>query len=124
MFLKKRSINLNDRQILDIYMSMGGIPHYLKQVRKSMSAAQNINEICFHKDGLLYDEFPRIFKSLFDESEIYLSIIKAISKNQQGVDRNLLLKQVGTHSGGRFNKRLEELESAGFIQCFVPYGKK
>lgn len=124
MFLKKRTINLNDRQVLDIYMAMGGIPHYLKQVRKGMSAAQNINEICFHKDGLLYDEFPRIFKSLFDESEIYLSIIGAISKNREGVDRNSLLKQVGAHSGGRFNKRLEELESAGFIQCFVPYGKK
>lgn len=124
MFLKKQGLNLNDHNILDVYMAMGGIAHYLKQVQKGKSAAQNINDICFHKNGLLYTEFPRIFKSLFDESELHLAIIRKIAKHHYGLDRNQLLADLGVKSGGTFNKRLEELESSGFIQSFIPYGRK
>ena len=124
MFLKKQGIGLKDQQILDLYMIMGGIPHYLKQIQKGKSAMQNINDICFLKSGLLYGEFPKIFKSLFDESDIHLSIIKEIAKHRYGVDRNKLLNNLNLPSGGSFNKRIGELEAAGFIQSFIPYGKK
>jgi AAA+ ATPase superfamily predicted ATPase len=124
MFLKERGVHLNDKHVLDIYMVMGGIAHYLKQIEKGKSAIQNINDICFNKDGLLHTEFPRIFKSLFDESEIHLSIVKAIAKHPYGIDRNQLLTSIGVSSGGTFNKHLTELEAAGFIQNFIPYGKK
>ncbi len=32
---------------------MGGIPYYLKSIKKSLSIAQNINTICFQKGGTL-----------------------------------------------------------------------
>lgn len=124
VFLKKQGIILNDHQVLDIYMAMGGVAHYLKQIEKGKSAVQNINDICFNKKGLLFSEFPKIFKSLFDSSEIHLAIIKEIAKHQQGIDRQALLKRIALESGGTFNKRIEELEAAGFIQSFIPYGKK
>lgn len=123
-FLESRGIKINNKQILDIYMAMGGIPHYLKQIEKSKSAIQNINDICFKKNGLLFDEFPRLFKSLFQSSEINLKIFKEISKYPSGISRDNLLKKAGLTSGGTFNLRLFELESAGFIQGFFPYGKK
>jgi hypothetical protein len=50
--------------------------------------------------------------------------VETIAKHPQGIDRISLIKKVGVQSGGRVNKRLEELESSGFIQGFVPYGKK
>ncbi len=124
LYLKKRGIHLNDKQLLDIYMVMGGVPHYLKQIQKGKSATQNVNELCFHKDGLLYTEFKKIFKSLYDDSEIHLAIIREIAKNRYGIDRTKLLEKLKAQSGGTFNKRLDELEEAGFIQKFVPYGKK
>lgn len=123
-FLNNLGIKLNDKQILDIYMVMGGIPFYLKQIEKGKSAAQNINDILFHKDGALYNEFPRIFKSLFDSSETHTAIIKEIAKHRDGISRNVLLNKTKLSSGGTFNKRIEELEAAGFIQSFIPYGKK
>jgi uncharacterized protein len=124
MFLKKRGIHLKDKHVLDIYMVMGGIPHYLKQVQKGKSAIQNIDDICFLKDGLLYSEFQKIFKSLFDASDIHLVLVKEIAKQRYGIDRNQLLNNLNMTSGGTFDKRMEELEAAGFIQRFVPYGKK
>src|SRR5947207_2998731 len=65
-----------------LYMVMGGIPHYLKQVEPGKSAAQNINSICFQAGGLLYDEFDKLFVSLFDDSENHLKIITVLAKHK------------------------------------------
>jgi hypothetical protein len=123
-YLAGRNIHLSPKQILDLYMVFGGIPHYLKQVEKGKSALQTINKVCFQPDGLLYDEFDRLFRSLFSYAEESLLIIKAISKYQYGISRDDLIKSTGISSGGTLNKRLKELESAGFIQSYVPYGRK
>ena len=57
-FLGYRNIHLNHKQLLDLYMVFGGIPHYLKQVEKGKSALQIINKVCFEADGLLYGQQP------------------------------------------------------------------
>jgi len=57
LFLKYKNIALNQHQIIELYMIYGGIPYYLEAVRKGKSVAQNIDEACFNKSGLLYDEF-------------------------------------------------------------------
>lgn len=123
-FLHSRSIKLNKKQTLELYMAIGGIPHYLNSVEKGKTAAENIGNLCFQKGSLLFDEFPKLFRSLFDAAEINLKIIKIIAENRYGISRNKLLGAVNLKTGGTFNKRLEELEAAGFIQGFVPYGKK
>ena len=105
-------------------MIFGGIPHYLKQIEKGKSALQIINKVCFQSDGLLYEEFDRLFHSLFENAEDNLSIIKAIAKYQWGISRTEIVKSTGILSGGTLNKRLKELESAGFIQSYIPYGRK
>jgi len=105
-------------------MIMGGIPYYLNHLERSKSISQNINELCFRKDGLLYGEFPRLFKSLFDASELNLQIVKEIAKHRYGVQFTKLVAQTGKKAGGRFKERLEELEATGFIQKFLPYGRK
>lgn len=105
-------------------MIMGGIPYYLNHIEKSKSISQNINELCFRKDGLLYSEFPRLFKSLFESSELNLQIVKEIAKYRYGVQFSKLVEKTGKKAGGRFKERLEELEATGFIQKFLPYGRK
>ena len=123
-FLKHRKINLNPKQLVDLYMVFGGIPFYLKQIEKGKSVLQIVNKICFQQEGLLHSEFDRLFSSLFDNAEVNLAIIKAISKYQYGISREELIKVTGIASGGTLNKRLNELDSAGFIQSYVPYGRK
>jgi AAA+ ATPase superfamily predicted ATPase len=123
-FLLKQSINLTYQQILDVYMVMGGVPFYLSQLDKNKSISQNINDLCFTKEGILYSEFTRLFKSLFESYELNLRIIKVISKYRYGISLTRLVKEVNKTVGGRFIEKLQELEAAGFIQKVLPYGKK
>lgn len=124
-YLKFREISLNTQQILELYMVMGGIPHYLKSISKGLSAVQNINKICFTKDGLLLDEFPKLYASLYKDSEIHIKLIRLIAKTRQGISINEILEQdKSISSGGRLRKRLLELEAAGFIHGLIPYGNK
>lgn len=123
-FLEKKGHKLSHKQILDVYMVMGGIPYYLNHMDRSKSIVQNINDLCFRKDGLLYGEFPRLFKSLFDASALNLQIVKEIAKYRYGIQFTTLIEKTGKKEGGRFKERLDELEATGFIQKFLPYGKK
>ncbi|MBF0367487.1 MAG: AAA family ATPase [Oligoflexia bacterium] len=123
-FLRQKGVRWSDQQILECYMIMGGIPYYLDQLDAKLSLVQNIDQICFKKDGLLYDEFPRIFKSLFEQDELNLKIVELIWKSGK-MSREELMKKIDyISSGGTFSKRITELEAAGFIQSFVPYQNK
>ena len=122
-YLKSRGVKLKPLQILELYMAIGGIPHYLRQVEKGKSSTQIINSLCFHKDGVLFTEFTRLFQSLFDHADIHNRIISEIGKKRNGILRGDLLEATGYKSGGTFKKRLQELRESGFIQEFIPYGK-
>ncbi len=121
IFLKYCGISLSDKQILSLYMITGGVPHYLNQVEKGLSASQVVDQLCFTKNGILFKEFNNLIPSLFNEAEIYNELIRVIAKQRYGIERGELLKQVKLASGGRFNQRLTELEEAGFIIKFKPY---
>ena len=122
-YLEQRKIALSEKQVLDLYMVLGGVPYYLEQVERGLSAAQNINRICFLKDGVLFDEFDRLYASLFKHSANHVKIIRAIAGSRQGISRNELIQKTGIPSGTGLNKYLNELEEAGFIASFIPYGK-
>ncbi len=122
-FLLHKHIKLTHLQILDLYMVMGGIPFYLDDIKKGSSAVNNINNMCFTADSLLYREFSRLYASLFSGSQAHIEIIESIEKNLYGIDQETLLAKLKySHSGGTFTRRLEELEEAGFIISFIPYG--
>jgi uncharacterized protein len=123
-FLQTLSYKLNQKQILDLYMVTGGVPHYLQQIDHTKSVAQNINKLCFNKAGLLYSEFSRIFQALFDSAEQNIILVRAMAKKRHGISRDELIKLTKISSGGSLQKRLSELQAAGFIQSFIPYGKK
>lgn len=123
-FLNSRNIHYNHSQVLDLYMALGGIPYYLKQIEKGKSVVQNIDLLCFNRDGILYTEFERLFKSLFKKSEVHVQIVREIAKRRYGISRVDLIKSLSTVSGGTLTKRIRELEACGFVKTFVPYGKK
>lgn len=123
-YLENRNIHLDRRQILELYMAMGGIPHYLGQVQRGLSAAQNIDRICFSKDGFLIDEYDRLYLSLFDNADQYMSVIQVLARRRSGVTRDELLQSAKIKSGGTATKILKSLEESGFIASQAPYGKK
>ena len=122
-YLQYRNINLDKHQILQLYMAMGGVPHYLKEIKRGESATQAIDRICFKKDGLLTDEFKNLYTSLFDNATVHTSIIAALAKKPMGLTRNEMLKAGRLSSGGGFTRVLEELAESGFIMAYTPFGK-
>ncbi|MFM9947641.1 MAG: AAA family ATPase [Saprospiraceae bacterium] len=124
MFLKERGVGLNRYQILQVYMAMGGIPHYLNEVVNGKSAMQNIEEICFANSGLLRREFGRLYPALFENAEHHIAIIRALAEKWSGMSRMDILKMTGLPDGGGTSTYLEELEASGFIASFPSLEKK
>ncbi|AEH01881.1 ATP-binding protein [Lacinutrix sp. 5H-3-7-4] len=122
-FLKEKNIVMSHYQIIQLYLALGGIPHYLDQVEKGKSAAQNINNLCFKKDGFLTTEFNNLYPALFDNAGSHIKIVKALASKASGLNRQRILKLTKLSDGGYFTNILNELEASGFISTFEPLEK-
>jgi hypothetical protein len=123
-FLQSRSVALPRHQIVELYMAMGGVAHYLKEAGPGESAAQIIDRSCFEANGLLLHEFDHLFQSLFENSRQHLAVVDALAKRREGLTRNELLEEAGLRSGGVATDLLDELERSGFIFSHVPHGNR
>jgi len=123
-FLKEHQIQLNRKQILDLYTVLGGVPLYWSFVRKGLSAQQSIDELCFQRNGPLVSEFERLFESLFEDPKPYTGLIRFIAKHRYGIGQADLIALSKLPNGGGTIDRLHELEEAGFVTSLVPYGHK
>jgi len=124
LFLKTKSPRIERYQILQIYMAMGGIPHYLKEIEAGQSAVQNIDEICFSKNGLLNDEFSLLYPALFDNPEEHIKIIRLLASKRQGLTRKEIISNGKLSDGGNTSKIIEELVHSGFVTSYYSFGKK
>lgn len=123
-FLKSRNINLNQKHVLSLYMSLGGVPYYLKYIERGLTAQQNIQNIFFAKEAPLQEEFSKLFESLFDNADAYIELVKLIAKRKEGARRAELKVDAQLSSGGgRLSKRLQDLKEAGFIEENIPWGR-
>lgn len=123
-YFKSKNINFTKYEITQLYMALGGIPFYLREVKGGKSVPKEIDRICFGKNAPLYGEFENLYKSLFSKYETHLSIIKALAKKRKGLTRNELLKASKLNSGGTFTAALNELEASSFISFYNPFGKR
>ena len=104
-------------------MILGGIPFYLRYMENGLSVPQNINQLCFHENGALFDEFSQLFSSLFNEPSAYMELVRIIATQTNGVPRTTLEKKTKlSQKGGSLSQRLEDLETAGFVISFLPQG--
>ena len=124
LFLQSKNTVLDRYQIIQLYMAFGGIPFYWDEVMPGKSAAQNINEICFSENGLLRNEFPNLFRSLFNNYHKHEAVINALTQKAKGLTRDEILNLTGLPNAGSTTKVLQELEESGFIRKYTPFGKK
>lgn len=122
-YLHSRGVNLDHYQVLQLYMAMGGVPHYLHHVQKGESSAQVIDRLCFTKDGMLKNEFKNLYESLFTNPHHHEAVVRALSKKGKGLTRNEIIDECGFTSGGTTTKILTELEESGFITGYIPFEK-
>lgn len=123
-YLKNRHIKFDRYQLAQIYMVMGGIPHYLKELQNGESVEQNIGQICFSENGLLREEFDSLYPALFDKSENHIEIIRALGSKWSGMTRTEIVKNTSLSNGGGLTRILDELEQSSFITSYFPFGKK
>ncbi len=114
-YLEHQRVRLNDFQIAELYMAIGGIPHYLQRVEAGKSAAQNIDRLCFRKEGLLKNEFMNLYQSLFENADQHEAIVRALASKHKGLTRSELIQATGLASGGTLTKVLNELVESGFV---------
>ena len=120
-FLQSQGITLDRKQIIDIYMALGGIPKYLTYVERGLSSLQIINKICFK--GPLVDEFNELYSSLFEQHERYISVIRALAGRNSGLTKTEIFEVTGITTGGGMNVILEDLQQSGFIMLIPDLGK-
>ncbi len=124
LYLKNRHIYLDRYHIIQIYMALGGVPHYLKEVEGGKSAAQNIDQILFTKTAILQNEFDRLYPALFENPENHIQVIRALAQKRQGMTRQEIIEATSVSDGGGISRILDELEVSGFITMYYPFGKK
>ncbi len=120
-YLQKRGLKFNNEQITELYMILGGIPFYLKQIEKGNSVAQVINKLFFEEKAPLKNEFTNLYTALFTNTINYIAVIKACYTKWKGVSHNEIVKLSGIASGGSLTKILDDLEISGFITSTWPF---
>lgn len=123
-FYAHNRIVMNRQQVVESYMILGGIPYYLSLMDKSLSLAQNIDELCFARTGTLWDEFSNLYASLFRYSEHHIKVVEALGKKVKGLTREEIIAGAKLPDGGTLSKTLEELEQCGFIRKYRSFDKK
>ena len=118
VFIPKRSL----KEVLELYMVLGGIPRYLEMVKKNRSTANNLSQLAFSPNGFLVDEFDRIFASHFGSNPAYEAIVSFLSTGR-GFNTKSISQGCSIAKGGRLSTYLDELELAGFIESYVPVNK-
>jgi len=124
IYLKARRVYADRYQIAQIYMAMGGIPHYLNTIKNGKSAVQNIEQACFSKNALLKDEFLRLYPSLFAHADKHIAVVKTLARSRTGLTRQTLIDKGKMTNGGSLTRTLEELEYSGFISAYFSFNKK
>jgi uncharacterized protein len=119
LFIRALGANLSQYQIIEIYMAMGGIPFYLKEITKGKSATQLIDDICFSPKGLLNDEYGQLYYSLFKNAENHIKIIDALAAKPQGMTR-LAISIKSKINEASLSRTLEELVECDFISYYEP----
>ena len=123
-YCESKNLGYKDRQILEAYMALGGIPYYWSFLKKGQSVAQNFDRMFFQMGGELSQEFDALYASLFKKPRRHIAIITALAKKKRGLLREEVLKTSKLTDNTDFSKALQELEQCGFIRKYTTIGKK
>jgi uncharacterized protein len=119
-----KKMNIPRHSLMQLYMVTGGIPYYLKEVQKGTTPIEAINQMYFGKHATLKNEFDNLFKALFSNYEKHILVIRALASKWMGLTRNEIITKTKLPTGGAVTTILNELETSGFIQSILPFGKQ
>ncbi len=114
-FLHSKRIKLTDTAISEIYMTMGGIPFYLEQIRRGESPRACVARMCFKSGGILKIEYDNLYKALIEHPAFHESVVAVLAHSKSGLTREEIIKKSKVSPGGPIQRTLDELKISGFI---------
>lgn len=113
-FLRKLGLKLSHYEMYSLLSILGGVPWYLEQCKSELSAAKNIKQLAFEKNGLLVTEFDRIFHDLFDtKGTVYKKILDSLKDGARTLSE--IRQSIKFAHSGTLSELMEHLIIAGFI---------
>lgn len=112
--------NRSPHEIMEAYLCVGGIPEYLKRLKKHSSIRLGLCENSFQKESYFSVEYHKIFISSFADGTHYKEIIDYLSLVKFAT-RTEIEHHLKISGGGNLTKLLNDLESCGFIEKYYPY---
>ncbi|MBI3521445.1 MAG: AAA family ATPase [Bacteroidetes bacterium] len=122
-FLESKSINYTSTGIAQVYMTIGGLPYYLEQLKRSESPVKAIERLCFSDTGVLKYEYNNLYKALFTGHENHEAIVEALAMAHGGLTREELIKKSKVAAGGPFTRAINDLIVSDFVIETIPFGK-
>jgi uncharacterized protein len=117
------NVRLAPKAIAEIYMCVGGIPFYLKEISAGKSVQQILDHLFFKEQATLKYEFRNLYAALFKNSGFHERIVTALASKNKGLTRNEIIKTADLASSGELTTALDELKQCGFVQQYFPIQK-
>jgi uncharacterized protein len=113
-FLKAKGVKNSTMEIFKMLSLTGGVPWYLERIEPSITADENIKQLCFNPNGTFVGEYNRIFHDLFhDKGVMYKKIIDILGKSMCDLSE-IRVDLMYSHSG-TLSQYLNHLITAGFV---------
>jgi uncharacterized protein len=122
-FFELKNVKLNLKDIAQIYMCVGGVPFYLKDIEAGDSVPLILNRLFYQKQAILKNEFINLYAALFKNNTVHEKVVEALSSKNKGLTRNEIIQETGIKGGGGLTVVLEELTQCGFIMPIYPINK-
>ncbi|MDD5673199.1 MAG: ATP-binding protein [Chitinivibrionales bacterium] len=114
---KKRSAE----ETLKYLLVFGTVPKYLEQIDVHRGFNENMNALCFSKNGIMLGEADKIFHSQFRKPDTYFRIIKLLADNLSS--NKEISKITEIESGGGLTSYIENLINADLVIPYIPFNK-
>lgn len=111
------------KELFNRYLTVGGIPQYLKLLGAESSAYLGFCKNAFLPNSFFSTEFDRILVSNFSSSSLFRQILEFIGQ-RRFVRRDEILRHLKAKSSGGISERLTELEQCGFVRSYAPLEAK
>ena len=101
-------------EMLDVLSVTGGVPKYLEELNPSLSADENIRQLCFTREGMLFRDFNQIFSQIFGKKALARkSLLHTLAYGAKSAAE--IAEALGSERNGHLVDYLTELEQAGFV---------
>jgi hypothetical protein len=108
------------REVLDAYLTVGGIPEYLLRLQNKTSIYIKLCHESFLSGAFFTREYEKIFTSSLANNKNYKKIVDFLSKKKYAT-REEISKSLKLKSGGGLTDLLQDLEVCGFIEKYTPF---